>query len=171
MIIASAVISTGRRRVRPASIAAWITCTSGCSARYSFAKLTTRMEFDTPMPTAMIAPISDMTFRLVPVSVSIHKMPISAPGTAIMMMNGSVQDWNSITSSAYTRITARIRPSSRLVNDDCITSYWPRMLILAVFGKSFSARMALILARMSVTVLPRSRLSRLAAMSMTRCTV
>ena len=58
------------------------------------------MELDTPIPTAMIAPISDMTLSVVPVSASIHMMPMSAPGTAIMMMNGSTQDWNSITSSA-----------------------------------------------------------------------
>jgi len=36
----------------------------------------------------------------VPVSASIQMMPASAPGNAIMMMNGSTQDWNSITSSA-----------------------------------------------------------------------
>ncbi len=66
----------------------------------SLAKLTTRMELETPIPTAMIAPISDMTLMVVPVSASIHKMPMSAPGTAIMMMNGSTQDWNNTTSSA-----------------------------------------------------------------------
>ena len=64
------------------------------------AKLTTRIEFDTEMPTVMIAPISDTTLIVVPVSASIQMMPISAPGTAIMMMNGSTQDWNSTTSSA-----------------------------------------------------------------------
>ena len=98
-IIAIAVIRMGRSRVRPASTTAssadrfWRT-------RMSLAKLTTRMEFDTEMPTDMIAPISDSTLMLVPVSASIHRMPIRAPGTAIMMISGSTQDWNSTTSSA-----------------------------------------------------------------------
>ena len=58
------------------------------------------MELETPIPTAMMAPIREMTLRVVPVIASIHRMPMSAPGTAIMMMNGSTQDWNSTTSSA-----------------------------------------------------------------------
>ena len=52
------------------------------------------------MPTDMIAPISETTLIVVPVRASIQMMPISAPGTAIMMMNGSTQDWNSTTSTA-----------------------------------------------------------------------
>ena len=80
MIIASAVISTGRSRVLPASIAASITVMSGLAARTSLAKLTTRIELDTPMPTAMMAPIRDMTLMVVPVSASIHRMPIRRPG-------------------------------------------------------------------------------------------
>ena len=52
------------------------------------------------MPIDMIAPISDSTLIVVCVTASIQMMPISAPGTAIMMMNGSTQDWNSTTSSA-----------------------------------------------------------------------
>ena len=52
------------------------------------------------MPTDMIAPISESTLIVVPVSASIQRMPTSAPGTAIMMMNGSTQDWNSTTSTA-----------------------------------------------------------------------
>ena len=69
-------------------------------ARRSLAKLTTRIEFDTEMPTVMMVPIRLSTLMVVPVSASIQTMPISAPGTAIMMMNGSTQDWNSTTSSA-----------------------------------------------------------------------
>ena len=52
------------------------------------------------MPTVMIVPISEATLTVVLVTASIHRMPISAPGTAIMMMNGSTQDWNSTTSTA-----------------------------------------------------------------------
>ena len=52
------------------------------------------------MPTDMIAPIRDSTLMVVPVTASIQRMPISAPGTAIMMISGSSQDWNSTTSRA-----------------------------------------------------------------------
>ncbi len=94
-----AVIRMGRRRVRPASIAA-SRAPAPVRARISLAKLTTRMELDTEMPTDMIAPIRDSTLMVVPVKASIHNMPTSAPGTAIMMISGSTQDWNRITSRA-----------------------------------------------------------------------
>ena len=58
----------------------------------SLAKLTSRIEFETAMPTAMIAPISDSTLMVVWVTTSIQRMPTSAPGTATMMMKGSSQD-------------------------------------------------------------------------------
>ena len=91
MIIASAVISTGRSRVLPAS-SAGARASPPVSTRRSLAKLTSRIELDTAMPTAMIEPISDSTFSVVPVSASIQRMPTRAPGTAAMMMNGSTQD-------------------------------------------------------------------------------
>ena len=62
------------------------------SARRSFAKLTSRMELATEMPTAMMDPMSDSTFSVVPVSASIQRMPESAPGSAAMMMKGSSHD-------------------------------------------------------------------------------
>src|SRR5213076_1193039 len=62
------------------------------STRRSLAKLTSRIELDTAMPTAMMEPISDSTFSVVPVRASIQRMPTKAPGTAAMMMNGSTQD-------------------------------------------------------------------------------
>ena len=49
------------------------------------------------MPTAMIDPMSDSTLIVDPVSASIQRIPISAPGTAIMMMKGSIHDWNRTT--------------------------------------------------------------------------
>ena len=98
-IIAIAVIRIGRRRVRPASITA-SSAESPWRTRTSLAKLTTRIELDTEMPTDMMAPIRDSTLMVVPVSASIQRMPISAPGTAIMMISGSSQDWNSTTSRA-----------------------------------------------------------------------
>jgi hypothetical protein len=48
------------------------------------------LEVATPMH--MIVPISDGTFKVVPVKKSIHTIPASAPGSAVMMMNGSTHD-------------------------------------------------------------------------------
>ena len=45
------------------------------------------------MPTAMMAPMRDSTFRVVPVRANIQRMPTMAPGTAKMMMKGSTQLW------------------------------------------------------------------------------
>lgn len=97
-IIASAVISTGRKRVFPASIAASMT-PMPCVTRASLAEFTSKMLFDVAMPTAMMAPMNDSTFSVVPVAASIHSTPMSAPGTATRMMNGSRNDWNRTTSS------------------------------------------------------------------------
>ena len=53
----------------------------------------TRMLFAVATPMHMIAPISAGTLSVVPVRKSIQQMPASAPGSAMMMMNGSLQDW------------------------------------------------------------------------------
>ena len=58
-----------------------------------------RLLLATPTPTAMIAPIIDSTLIVVPVTTSIQITPASAPGTAIMMMNGSSHDWKFATIS------------------------------------------------------------------------
>src|SRR5262249_52981319 len=63
MIIAKAVISTGRRRVNPASSAA--VRASAPSFRRSFANVTIRMLLAVATPIAMIAPMSDGTFTVV----------------------------------------------------------------------------------------------------------
>ena len=76
MIIASAVISTGRNRVLPASIAAVIA--SAPAAMRSRAKLITRMLFAVATPMHMIAPVSAGTESVVPVANSIQTMPASA---------------------------------------------------------------------------------------------
>ena len=97
MIMASAVISTGRKRTKPASIAA---CTgSPSSARRSRAKLMTSTLFAVATPMHMIAPVSAGTDSVVPVANSIHTMPASAAGSAVMMTKGSLQDWKLTTIS------------------------------------------------------------------------
>ena len=65
-IIAAAVISTGRMRVRPARIAASNAFMPACCC--SRAKVTSRMEFADATPTAMMAPIRDGTLSVVPVT-------------------------------------------------------------------------------------------------------
>ena len=60
-------------------------------ARWSLAKVTSRMLFAVATPMLMIAPISDGTLNVVCVTNSIQRMPASAPGSAIRMMNGSSQ--------------------------------------------------------------------------------
>ncbi len=58
------------------------------------------MLFDVATPTLMIAPISDGTLMVVCVRNSAQRMPAMAPGKAVMMMNGSSQDWKLTTMSA-----------------------------------------------------------------------
>ena len=65
--------------MRPASITASSADISR-RTRMSLAKLTTRIEFDTEMPIDMIAPISDSTLMVVPVSASIQRMPDQRAG-------------------------------------------------------------------------------------------
>ena len=97
MIIASAVINTGRKRTKPASMAAAIGSAS-CSSR-SRAKLTTSTLFAVATPMHMIAPVSAGTDSVVKVVNSIQTMPASAAGSALMMTSGSLHDWKFTTTS------------------------------------------------------------------------
>ena len=63
-----------------------------CSS-LSRAKLTRRTLFAVAIPMHMIAPVRAGMERVVPVTNSIQTMPASAPGRAVMMMNGSSHDW------------------------------------------------------------------------------
>src|ERR1700730_16733741 len=90
MIIASAVISTGRNRVLPASIAA--VTASAPAVRRSRAKLITRMLLAVAMPMHMIAPVSAGTERVVPLANNTQTMPANAVGSAMTITNGSTQD-------------------------------------------------------------------------------
>ena len=89
-IMASAVISTGRSRVNPALTAASTEFFPSfiCEA----AKVTSRMLLEVATPMHMMAPISEGTFRVVPVRNSIQAIPARAPGNAVMMIKGSTQD-------------------------------------------------------------------------------
>ena len=69
------------------------------SARFSLAKVTSRMLFAVATPTVIIAPISAGTLSLVPVRKSIQAIPAMAPGSAVRMMSGSSHDWKLTTMS------------------------------------------------------------------------
>ncbi len=89
------------------------------------------MLFAVATPMHMIAPVSDGTFSVVRVSNSVHRMPASAPGSAVMMMNGSSQDWKFTTISRYASTIAPTSPTARPTNDEFIVSTCPRMTIVA----------------------------------------
>ncbi len=97
MIMASAVMMTGRKRVVPASMAA--RSALPCSSRRILAKETTRMLLAVATPMHMMAPISAGTDNVVWVKKRNSTMPASAAGSAVMMMNGSTQLWKLTTMS------------------------------------------------------------------------
>ena len=97
IIIASAVITTARRRVAPEWSAASAAVMPSCKCVR--AKLTTSTEFAVATPRLMIAPMSAGTLSVVCVTHSAHTTPASAPGSALTMMKGSSQLWKFTTSS------------------------------------------------------------------------
>ena len=63
---------------------------ASCCSR---AKVTSRMEFAEATPTAMMAPIRDGTFSVVPVMNSMVTMPQKVAGSARSTTNGSPKFW------------------------------------------------------------------------------
>ena len=98
MIMASAVISTGRKRVE-AGVERGRGRRRASSPAARARTLTTRMLFAVATPMHMIAPVSAGTDSVVPVTNSIQTMPASAAGSAVMMTNGSIHDWKLTTIS------------------------------------------------------------------------
>jgi hypothetical protein len=90
MIIARAVIITGLKRVAPASMAALKE--SLLSAKCSLANVITSTLLEVATPMLMMVPMSAGTLSEVRVRNSIQQIPANAPGSAVMMMNASVQD-------------------------------------------------------------------------------
>jgi hypothetical protein len=120
MIIASAVISTGRMRVAPGSSVA-LTGPSPSPMRCR-ANDTTRMLLAVATPMVMMAPVIAGTLKVVPVRNSIQQIPASAAGSAVMMMNASTQDWKLTTIKRYTITTAITRPTPKSMNDAFMVS-------------------------------------------------
>src|SRR5207302_10491483 len=96
MIIAVAVMMTGRNRVAPASRAE--RKASFVSAKRSLAKVITSTLFAVATPILIMAPISAGTLSGVCVRKRIQQMPAIAPGKAVMMMKASLHDWKLTTS-------------------------------------------------------------------------
>src|SRR3989442_1398133 len=97
VIMASAVIRTGRNRVKPASTAAVVA--SPCSPSRPLAKDPRRMLFAVATPMLMMAPIRAGTLSVVSVRNRQMTIPARAAGSAVMMMKGSKQDWKFTTIS------------------------------------------------------------------------
>ena len=131
-IMASAVISTGRRRVVPAESAASSAPTP--SRRWSLAKVTSKMEFDVATPMHMIVPIRLGTLKVVRVAKSIHRIPENAPGRPVRMIIGSSQLWKLTTIRKYTRATAKTMPSPSRVNAVFMLCTWPCTSMVEAFG-------------------------------------
>ena len=85
-IIASVVITIGRRRVEPALTSASLR--ERPSRRAWFAKSTSRIAFLVTSPISMISPIMLMMFRLSPVASSASATPTSDSGSESMIANG-----------------------------------------------------------------------------------
>src|ERR1700735_1912026 len=90
MIIAVAVISTGRMGVYPAAMAA--RTASPCAAISPRANDTTKIELAVAVPIHMIAPVNAGTDNVVSVKKSAQMIPVNAPGNAVMMMKRESQD-------------------------------------------------------------------------------
>ena len=86
-------------------------------------------------PMHMMAPISDGTLSVVPVTNSIHRMPAIAPGSAVRMMNGSSHDWKFTAISRYTSTTAKTMPNPRRKKEDCMVSTCPRKASVVPRGR------------------------------------
>ncbi len=107
-IIAAAVMTTGRRRVAAASSAA--SSADRPASMRSLAKATTRMPLAVATPTLMMAPMKAGTLMVLPAANSIQITPVSATGSALLMMNGSSQLWKLTTMMRYTSTTAKSSP-------------------------------------------------------------
>src|SRR6266699_1966711 len=92
----------------------------------SRAKLTTSTLLAVATPMHMIAPVSAGTLTGVCDRNSIHTIPASAAGRAVMMMNGSSQDWKLTTISRYTSTIAAASPSSSPANESVMVFTCPR---------------------------------------------
>src|SRR5437763_13921097 len=91
----------------------------------SRAKLTTSTLLAVATPMHMIAPVSAGTLTGVSDRNSIHTIPASAAGSAVMMMNGSSQDWQLTTLKRNASTIAAASPSRRHANESVMVITCP----------------------------------------------
>ena len=99
IIMASAVINH-RAEARESGVERGLQGRSPGFQAFACAKLTTRMLLAVATPTLIMAPISAGTLKVVCVTNRNITIPAMAAGSAVMMMNGSSQDWKFTTISA-----------------------------------------------------------------------
>src|SRR5207247_771173 len=115
------------------------------------AYVTRRIAFATEMPMAMIAPMNDCTFSVVPVTSSINNTPQSTAGTAEMTAKASRNDWKfAANKRKITRIESR-RPLRRPSSVSSNAGTCPRLLTVIPRGGAPARAIA---CRMSVTTRP-----------------
>ena len=88
------------------------------------------MLFEVATPMLMIAPINEGTFIVVRVTNSIHTIPAKVPVSAVMIINGSDQDWKFTTISKYTSTIEKNNPIASPAKDERIVATCPRMTIV-----------------------------------------
>ncbi len=89
-IMARLVIRIARNRLRAPSTAA--SDALAPASRLRSAKVTSKMALATATPTAMIAPIKDWIFKLVPVAQSIRTTPAMTAGVVETTRNDNLSD-------------------------------------------------------------------------------
>ena len=125
-IMAALVIRTGRMRRAPRrwrSAAEIPPCRRDCSAN-----VTSRIAFATATPIAMMAPMNDWTFSVVPVSQRTTTTPASTAGTVETTTKASRSDWKFAASRRKITTTATMRPAVMLVNVSAIAAICPRIV-------------------------------------------
>src|SRR4030088_2611276 len=86
----------------------------------------------------MMAPVSAGTDSVVWVVNSIQTMPASAAGNAVMITNGSDQDWKLTTISREVRPTGASRQNNSPENALFMVCTWPSSTREEPFGTSFA---------------------------------
>ncbi len=150
-IIARLVMRIGRSRLAAPSTAAAFA--SAPARRARSAKVTSRIAFAIATPTAMIAPMNDWMFSVVPVSRSATTVPAITAGVVDVTISASLNDWKFAASNRKITTTASASPVSRPSIICSIGTICPRSATLTRAGGSPSSAIA---ARTSAATEPRS---------------
>ena len=131
-IMADAVIRIARSR--PPLPSSTASRTEAPSRRAFSANVTRRMAFATEIPIAMIAPMNDWTFSVVPVRSSMTSTPHMTAGTADKTATDNRNDWKFAASSRKITTIANRSPVRRPDNVSSNAGTWPRVSTLTPRG-------------------------------------